>query len=120
MINTDVRRPGLDEPGAVLLVVAKAPVPGQVKTRLSPPASPEQAAHIAAAGLLDTMRVVRTVPGTTPVLALAGRLDGACRAADLRAELASVAVFAQRGRSFGARLAAAHAEVAHTLPGLPV
>ncbi|MGH4024480.1 MAG: TIGR04282 family arsenosugar biosynthesis glycosyltransferase [Pseudonocardiaceae bacterium] len=107
-------------PGAALLVVAKAPVPGRVKTRLSPPASPEQAAEIAVAGLLDTMRAVRAVPGTTPVVALAGRLDGACRAAELRAELASVAVFAQRGRSFGDRLAAAHADVAHALAGLPV
>ncbi|PWU47234.1 glycosyltransferase, partial [Micromonospora globispora] len=32
----------------VLLVVAKAPVPGAVKTRLCPPATPLQAARIAA------------------------------------------------------------------------
>ena len=33
-----------------LLVIAKAPVPGQVKTRLCPPWTPEQAAQIAVAG----------------------------------------------------------------------
>lgn len=106
--------------GTVLLVVAKAPVPGQAKTRLSPPASPEQAADIAAASLLDTLRAVRAVPPATPVVAWAGRLDDACRAGELRAELAAVTVFAQRGDSFGARLAAAHADAARALPWLPV
>lgn len=106
--------------GTVLLVVAKAPVPGQAKTRLSPPASPEQAADIAAASLLDTLRAVRAVPRATPSVAWVGQLDDACRAAELRAELAAVPVFAQRGESFGARLAAAHADVARALPGLPV
>ena len=35
-------------------LVAKAPVPGQVKTRLCPPFSPDQAAGLAAAMLTDT------------------------------------------------------------------
>jgi glycosyltransferase A (GT-A) superfamily protein (DUF2064 family) len=38
-----------------LLVIAKAPVPGQVKTRLCPPCTYRQAAHIAAAALSDTL-----------------------------------------------------------------
>ncbi len=38
-----------------LLVIAKAPVPGRVKTRLCPPCTPEQAADIAAAALTDTL-----------------------------------------------------------------
>ena len=38
-----------------LIVIAKAPVPGQVKTRLCPPCTPEQAAQIAAAALSDTL-----------------------------------------------------------------
>ncbi len=37
-----------------LLVIAKAPVPGRVKTRLTPPCSPEQAAALARAALEDT------------------------------------------------------------------
>ena len=38
-----------------LLVIAKAPVPGRAKTRLSPPCSPEQAAALAGAALRDTL-----------------------------------------------------------------
>ncbi|GIJ43850.1 hypothetical protein Val02_07360 [Virgisporangium aliadipatigenens] len=41
--------------GTALLLMAKAPVPGLVKTRLCPPCSPEQAARIAAAALADTL-----------------------------------------------------------------
>lgn len=50
----------------VLLVVAKAPVPGAVKTRLCPPATAAQAARIAAAALRDTLDAVRATPGVTP------------------------------------------------------
>lgn len=39
-----------------LLVMAKAPVPGQVKTRLCPPCTPEQAAVVARASLEQTLR----------------------------------------------------------------
>jgi len=42
-------------------VIAKAPVPGQVKTRLSPPCTPEQAAEVAAAALADTLAAVEDV-----------------------------------------------------------
>lgn len=104
----------------VLLVVAKAPVPGWAKTRLTPPATPQQAADIAAASLLDTLHAVRSVPGATPVVAVAGRLDQACRAGELRAELAGMTVLAQRGDSFGARLAAAHVDAAGAAGGRPV
>ena len=38
-----------------LLVIAKAPVPGKVKTRLCPPCTPEQAADLARAALRDTL-----------------------------------------------------------------
>jgi uncharacterized protein len=38
-----------------LLVIAKTPVPGRVKTRLTPPCTPEQAARLAAAALRDTL-----------------------------------------------------------------
>ncbi len=41
-----------------LTVMAKAPVPGQVKTRLSPPCTPEQAAALNIAFLKDTMNTL--------------------------------------------------------------
>ena len=44
-----------DGVGPTLLVIAKAPTPGRVKTRLSPPCSPEQAAELAGAALRDTL-----------------------------------------------------------------
>ena len=38
-----------------LLVIAKAPAPGRVKTRLTPPCTPREAAALAAAALDDTL-----------------------------------------------------------------
>lgn len=104
----------------VLLVVAKAPVPGQVKTRLCPPATPERAAAVAAAALLDTLSAVRAVPWTLPVLAWAGDLDAAVRADELRAALDGWRLVPQRGTGLAARLANAHADVAALAPGRPV
>lgn len=42
----------------IVIVLAKAPLPGRVKTRLSPPLSADQAASVAAAALDDTFRAV--------------------------------------------------------------
>ncbi|GAA3459887.1 DUF2064 domain-containing protein [Saccharothrix longispora] len=102
-----------------LLVVAKAPVPGLAKTRLCPPASPEEAADLAAAALLDTLDAVLRTPGARPVVALTGDLRAARRADEVRAVLRHCAVLPQRGDGFGARLANAHAD-AHRAHGLPV
>jgi len=44
-----------------LLVIAKAPVAGRVKTRLTPPCTPEQAATVALAALEDTLAAVGAV-----------------------------------------------------------
>jgi len=41
---------------AQVVVLAKSPVPGRVKTRLTPPYSPAQAADLALAALVDTLR----------------------------------------------------------------
>ncbi|MPY86137.1 MAG: DUF2064 domain-containing protein, partial [Actinophytocola sp.] len=92
-----------------LLVVAKAPVPGLVKTRLCPPATPLQAARIASAALLDTLDAAPW-PGT--VVALTGRIADADAAGELRAALRRCRVVAQRGTGFGDRLANAHADAA--------
>ncbi|MFE7750519.1 DUF2064 domain-containing protein [Streptomyces sp. NPDC057428] len=56
-----------------LLVIAKEPLPGRVKTRLTPPFSPEEAAELAAAALQDTLRTVLALPARRRVLVLEGR-----------------------------------------------
>ena len=57
---------------ARLIVIAKAPLPGHSKTRLSPPCSPEQAARIAEAALADTLDAVLATPCAGRVLVLDG------------------------------------------------
>ncbi|MEU1688879.1 DUF2064 domain-containing protein [Micromonospora sp. NPDC005707] len=104
----------------VLLVVAKAPVPGAVKTRLCPPAEPAQAARIAAAALRDTLDAVAATPGVVPVLALAGRFADAEDGPDLAAAVAGWPVLPQRGDDLAHRLAHAYADVAAAYPGRPV
>ncbi|WP_317444485.1 DUF2064 domain-containing protein [Streptomyces collinus] len=56
-----------------LLVIAKEPRPGRVKTRLTPPFSPEQAAGLAEAALADTLRAVAGAPAARRLLVLDGR-----------------------------------------------
>ncbi|MFI2378375.1 DUF2064 domain-containing protein [Streptomyces sp. NPDC018964] len=55
-----------------LLVIAKEPRPGRVKTRLTPPFSPEEAASLAEAALADTLDVVARTPARRRVLVLDG------------------------------------------------
>ncbi|MGV9405025.1 TIGR04282 family arsenosugar biosynthesis glycosyltransferase [Streptomyces sp. NPDC003674] len=57
----------------VLLVIAKEPLPGRVKTRLTPPFSPAQAAALAEAALADTLRAVAGAPAGRRLLVLDGR-----------------------------------------------
>jgi uncharacterized protein len=105
---------------ACLLVVAKAPVPGQAKTRLARSIGDRAAARLAAAALLDTLSAVRAVPDTIPVVALTGDLSAAERSSELAAELASCTVVPQSGAGLGERLANAHALVGRRFPGVPV
>lgn len=104
----------------VLLLVAKAPVAGLAKTRLCPPASPRQAARVAAAALLDTLAAVRATANTTPVLAHTGRFADSEYGAQLTAALAGWHLLPQRGGTFAERLANAHADTGAAFPGRPV
>ena len=61
------------ESATTLLVIAKQPVPGRVKTRLVPPCTHEQAAALAEAALADTLHTVLTAPARRRVLVLDGR-----------------------------------------------
>ncbi|MGH4003732.1 MAG: TIGR04282 family arsenosugar biosynthesis glycosyltransferase [Pseudonocardiaceae bacterium] len=109
-----------DAPRAALLVLAKAPVPGEVKTRLCPPATPAQAARIAAAALLDTLDAVLAVPQVVPVVALSGDITKAVDAPALTARLRATTVLPQRGTSLGQRIATSHADAAAVAGHLPV
>ncbi|WP_327267799.1 DUF2064 domain-containing protein [Streptomyces sp. NBC_01218] len=55
-----------------LLVIAKEPRPGRVKTRLTPPFTPEEAAQLAEAALADTLLAVATAPASRRILVLDG------------------------------------------------
>lgn len=55
-----------------LIVLAKAPVAGRSKTRLTPPFSPHQAAALAEAALCDSCEVVASVDGVRHVVVLDG------------------------------------------------
>ncbi|WP_128376558.1 TIGR04282 family arsenosugar biosynthesis glycosyltransferase [Streptomyces cavernae] len=55
-----------------LLVIAKEPRPGRVKTRLTPPFTSEEAAMLAEAALADTLRAVAAAPARRRVLVLDG------------------------------------------------
>jgi glycosyltransferase A (GT-A) superfamily protein (DUF2064 family) len=62
----------LAAPAPTLMVLAKSPVPGRVKTRLSPACTPEQAAALAEAALADTLETLGRVPAGRRVLVLEG------------------------------------------------
>lgn len=65
--------PGSRTGPATLLVIAKEPLPGRVKTRLTPDFSPTEAARLAEAALADTLSTVRRLPAVRRVVVLDGR-----------------------------------------------
>jgi glycosyltransferase A (GT-A) superfamily protein (DUF2064 family) len=91
--------------------MAKSPVPGAVKTRLGAQLGMEAAARLASAALLDTLAAC-TDAFDECHLALDGDLDAAYDGAVLRDRLGGWTIHPQRGATFGARLAAAHADAA--------
>lgn len=112
-------------PPAFVLVLAKAPVPGRVKTRLCPPATPVQAAQLAAAALRDTLDAVAgSALDGEPVIALDGRLVGATCGPEIAAALAGPVTrwhrIPQRGNGFADRLVNAHCDAGRARPGRPV
>ncbi|WP_309620342.1 DUF2064 domain-containing protein [Salinibacterium sp.] len=55
-----------------LVLIAKEPLPGRAKTRLHPPLTLEQAAHLAAAAIDDTLAAMQSLPATRRILLFEG------------------------------------------------
>jgi rSAM/selenodomain-associated transferase 1 len=87
----------------VVAVIAKAPVPGRVKTRLCPPFTPAEAAALAEAALRDTLAAVRAVRGVRRAIVLDGA-PGPWLGPGIE-------VVPQRGGGLGERLAGAFADL---------
>jgi uncharacterized protein len=85
-----------------VLVMAKAPVPGRVKTRLCPPCTPEEAAAVASAALADTLDAVGACHASRRIVALDGEAGPWLPA--------GFEVIAQRGTGLAERLAHAWAD----------
>lgn len=94
--------------------MAKAPVPGEAKTRLGVSVGHEAAADLAAASLLDTLAAARDAVSDARgaqgrlMISLTGDLDAAARTAELHEALADWQIVPQRGDGFAERLVTAH------------
>jgi uncharacterized protein len=86
-----------------LVVIAKAPVAGRSKTRLTPPCTPDEAAQLARAALHDTLEAVAATPATRRICVLDGEPG------DWLPE--GFEVIAQRGDGLDERLAHAFRDV---------
>ncbi len=85
--------------GAGIIVMAKEPVAGKVKTRLCPPCTPAEAAALATALLVDTLAAVAAAPAAWRTVAIEGHPGNWLPA--------GFGVVAQRGHGLDERLAAA-------------
>jgi uncharacterized protein len=93
-----------------VLVVAKSPVPGRVKTRLCPPLSYQEAATLAEASLAQTLQAVADCSAERKLLALDGKPGGWLPP--------GFSVFPQRDGPFDHRLAGAWQDAGG--PGLQI
>lgn len=84
---------------AIACMMAKAPVAGEVKTRLCPPLSPARAATLAAAFIDDTWAALQRLPELTPVLVFAGPREA------FGATLAGATAWPQANGDLGQRMA---------------
>jgi uncharacterized protein len=91
-----------------VIVLAKAPQPGRVKTRLCPPFTPHEAAQLASAALADTLDTVTSLPAAHAALVIEGPASALSR---------NLTVLPQRGGGLDERVAAAFADTA--IRGMP-
>ena len=92
-----------------LLAVGKCPTAGVTKTRLSPPLSPQEAAHLYECFLKDSIEQMRQVKGVQPVLAY----DPPSAYGYFAGLGADFDLIPQEGADLGARLDAALSEYLH-------
>ena len=93
----------------ILIVLAKAPETGRVKTRCCPPCTPEQAAGLGLASLLDTLDVAMASNADRVALVIDGPVGSWLRT--------GIEVIPQRTGSLGERIDGAFEDVAGTHPG---
>lgn len=84
-------------------MIAKAPIPGRVKTRLCPPCTPTEAAGLAEAALSDTLAAMRATPADRRIVVLDGQPDAWLGH--------GFEVIAQRGDGLAERLAGAFEDI---------
>jgi rSAM/selenodomain-associated transferase 1 len=89
---------------ALLIIFAKEPVPGQVKTRLCPPLSLQSAAQLYQAFLTDILEEMGRLPGLDGALAYS---PGQARSFFQRLAPSGLRLFPQEGRDLGERMARA-------------
>ncbi len=91
-----------------LIIFAKNPVPGGVKTRLSPPLTPEKAADLYKFMIQDTLAMAFTLTGVTPFIFFQDDPGAADYFEALAPEIIS---FPQRGKDLGLRMRNAFGEI---------
>ena len=85
----------------LLVIVAKQPIPGRVKTRLFPKLSPEAAADLYRCFLQDRIKEVSSLNGVDRAIAYT---PGAAKETFASLALDGFELFAQRGKHLGERL----------------
>jgi rSAM/selenodomain-associated transferase 1 len=91
---------------ALLIIFAKEPRPGQVKTRLSPPLSPQETAQLYHSFLLDILEEMSRIPDLRLALAFS---PPPARGFFRRLAPPGTDLFPQEGRDLGERMARAFA-----------
>ncbi len=101
------------QPASTLIVIAKAPVAGRVKTRMCPPLTYAEAAHVAGAALVDTLGAALRSRARRVAIALDGDLGECPRDVHvlLQEHRGRCSVFRQRGEGLAARIANAFDDV---------
>lgn len=103
-VDNSANRHIFDHSGAVIGLFAKQPVPGQVKTRLTPPLSPEQACQLYSTALQESLSRLLNLDATIAI----------CYAGErgwFQDTFPGVPLFAQQGEGLGARMSNAVEEL---------